>query len=289
MIKIIFTLLARLPLPVLHLLAWPFGMLLVLIPNKQRHYAKTNINICFPDWSETKRKRLWRRSLIETVKTLLESPKLLCGNPKTVLKMVRQVSGQEQLEQGLKANKGVIIICPHLGNWEMVGLYISQHYPMTSMYRPQKNPQLDEIVRNGRERFGADLVPSTQKGLKELLSALKNNRIIGTLPDQNPGAGAGVYVPFFGIQANTPVFATRLAAKTRATVVNVTAERLAWGKGFHLHIEAASDCLYDSDPTTGAACMNQDMEQFILQHKPEQYWWSYNRFRHRPDGEADIY
>jgi len=34
--------------------------------------------------------------------------------------------------------------------------------------------------------------------------------------------------------------------------------------------------------------MNKDMEALIMS-KPEQYWWSYNRFRHRPEGEPDIY
>jgi KDO2-lipid IV(A) lauroyltransferase len=289
MIKVIFTVLSWLPLPLLHLLAWPLGMLLILIPNKQRYYAQTNINVCFPDWPKAKRNRIWRRSLIETIKTLLETPKLLYGNPRTVLKLMKQVSGQEHIEQGLKAGKGVIIICPHLGSWEIIGQYISHHFPMTNMYRPQKNPQLDEIIRKGRIRQGSEVVPSTQKGLKELLKAIKNNRIIGTLPDQNPGAGAGVYVSFYGVLANTPVFAARLAAKTGAMVVNATAERLPFGKGFHLHIEPASDCLYDSNIEVSAECMNRDMEQLILSHKPEQYWWGYNRFRHRPEGEPEIY
>ncbi|MCW9023207.1 MAG: lysophospholipid acyltransferase family protein [Gammaproteobacteria bacterium] len=289
MIKVIFTTLSWLPLPLLHLMAWPLGILLILFPNKQRHYAQTNVNVCFPNWSEAKRNRIWRRSLIETIKNLLETPRLMYGNPVTVLKLVKRVSGQEHIEQGLQAGKGVIMICPHLGSWEMVGQYISHHYPMTNMYRPQKNQQLDDIIRNGRIRMGAEVVPSTQKGLKELLKALKNNRIIGTLPDQNPGAGAGVYVPFFNVQANTPVFAVRLAGKTGAMAVNVTAERLPWGRGFHLRIEPASDCLYNSNVEAGAECMNKDMEQLILKTKPEQYWWSYNRFRHRPEGEPEIY
>ncbi|VAX14202.1 Lipid A biosynthesis lauroyl acyltransferase [hydrothermal vent metagenome] len=288
MILFILKILARIPLPVLHLGAWPLGLLLIIIPNKQRHYARINVRICLPQLSFRQRQWIWMRSLIETVKTLLESPKLWLGKQRKVLQLIRKVDGLEAVKQAREKGKGVIFIAPHLGNWEIIGQFYSYNFPMVLMYRPQKNPELDDIIRKGRERFDAQLVPSTRKGLAILLKSLRENKTIGILPDQNPGAGAGVYVPFFGISANTPIFATRLASRTHAAAFIVTAERLAFGRGYHLHIEAASKCLYDRNVETGAACMNRDMEKIILR-RPEQYWWSYNRFRHRPEGEPEIY
>ncbi len=280
--------LARIPLPVLSLMAWPLGLLLILIPNKQRHYARVNVRICLPQLPPLQRQWIWMRSLIETVKTLLESPKLWLGKQNTVLQLIRKIDGLGAVKEAMEKGRGVIFIAPHLGNWEIIGQFYSHHFPMVLMYRPQKNKELDNIIRNGRERFGAQLVPSTRRGLAILLKNLHENKTIGVLPDQNPGAGAGVYVPFFGVAANTPIFATRLASRTGAAAFIVTAERLAFGRGYHLHIEAASKCLYDKNVEVGAACMNRDMEKIILR-RPEQYWWGYNRFRHRPEGEADIY
>ncbi len=288
MILSVLKILARIPLPVLHLAAWPLGLLLILIPNKQRHCARINVRICLPDLSFLQRQWLWMRSLIETVKTLLESPRLWLGEQEKVLQLIRKVDGLEAVKQATKKGKGVIFIAPHLGNWEIIGQFYSHHFPMVLMYRPQKNRALDNIIRHGRERFGAQLVPSTRKGLAMLLKSLRENKTIGILPDQNPGAGAGVYVPFFGIAANTPIFATRLASRTNAAAFVITAERLTFGRGYHLHIEAASKCLYDKEVETGAACMNRDMEKIILR-RPAQYWWGYNRFRHRPEGEPEIY
>ncbi len=288
MVLTVLKILARIPLPVLHFTAWPLGLLLILIPNKQRHCARINVRICLPQYSFLQRQWIWMRSLVETVKTLLESPRFWLGEQDKVLQLIRKVDGLDAVKQATEKGKGVIFIAPHLGNWEIIGQYYSHHFPMVLMYRPQKNKALDNIIRNGRERFGAQLVPSTRKGLAMLLKSLRENKTIGVLPDQNPGAGAGVYVPFFGIAANTPIFATRLASRTHAAAFIVTAERLAFGRGYHLHIEAASDCLYDEDVKAGAACMNRDMEKIILR-RPEQYWWGYNRFRHRPEGEAEIY
>ncbi len=288
MILTVMKIMARLPLPVIHFIAWPLGLLLILIPNKQRHCARINVRICLPQYSFWRRQWIWMRSLIELVKTLLETPRLWLGDADKVLQLVRKVDGLDAVKQAEAEGNGLILFAPHLGNWEMAGLAYSSYLPMVIMYRPQKNQQLDEIIRQGRKRFGGQLVPANRKGLALMLKHLREKKTIGMLPDQNPGAGAGVYVPFFGIAANTPVFATRLARRTQAPAFIITVERLSFGRGYHLHLAAAGDALYDQDVKVGAASMNHDMEKLILQ-RPEQYWWGYNRFRHRPEGEPEIY
>ena len=281
-------LIAWLPLPVLHAIAHPLGWLLYGLHTKQRYYAETNLALCFPELSEVERRRLTRHSLVATIKVLLESPLLFLGRASRILKLVCEVSGESLLKEALARGKGVIIVCPHLGNWEVVGLYISRHYPMTSMYRPQRHPGLDTMIKQGRERFGARLVPSNNQGMRELLRALQQGKVIGTLPDQNPGVGTGVFVPFFGIMTYTPVFAGRLANRTGARVVMVVAERLPRGRGFRIKFTPASEGLYSDDSNMAAACMNRDIEA-IIRATPAQYWWGYNRFRTRPEGEPAIY
>lgn len=277
-----------LPLPLLHALAHPLGWLLYSLHTKQRYYAETNLALCFPELDEATRLHLARHSLVATVKVLLESPLLFLGSENRVLKLVREVSGEALLKEGLVQGKGVIIACPHLGNWEVAGLYVSRHYPITTMYRPQRHAGMDRFIKQGRERFGADLVPSNNKGMRDLLRSLQNGKLIGTLPDQNPGTGTGVFVPFFGINTYTPVFTGRLANRTGAKVVMVVAERLPWSRGFRIKITPASECNYAADSNTAAACMNRDLEK-IIRGAPEQYWWGYNRFRTRPAGESPIY
>ncbi len=279
---------AWLPLPLLHAIAHPLGWLLYGLQHKQRYYAETNLALCFPELSATERGRLARGSLVEIVKVLLEYPLLFLGRDNRVQNLIREVSGESLLKEGLARGKGVIALVPHLGNWEVTNLYTSQHHPLTSMYRPQRHPGMDAMIKQGRERYGAKLVPSNNKGMRELLRALQQGEIIGALPDQNPGAGTGVFVPFFGINTYTPVFAGRLANRTGASVVMVVAERLPWGRGFRIKFTPASEGIYSADNNEAATCMNRDIENLIRQ-KPEQYWWGYNRFRTRPEGEPPIY
>jgi KDO2-lipid IV(A) lauroyltransferase len=288
MLLMFLKLIAWLPLPVLHTFAHPLGWLLYGLQTRQRYYAETNLALCFPELSEAERRSLTRRSLVATVKVLLESPLLFLGRTSRVLNLVREVSGEALLKERLARGKGVIIICPHLGNWEVAGLYVSRHYPITTMYRPQRHPGMDAMIKQGRERFGARLVPSNNKGMRDLLRTLQQGEVIGTLPDQNPGVGTGVFVPFFGIMTYTPVFAGRLANRTGASVVMVVAERLPWGRGFRIKITPVSEGIHAADNSEAAASMNHDLET-IIRATPKQYWWGYNRFRTRPEGEPPIY
>ena len=95
-------------------------------------------------------------------------------------------------------------------------------------------------------------------------------------------------MPFFGINTYTPVFAGRLANRTGASVVMVVAERLPRGRGFRINFTPASEGIYANDNNQAAASLNHDLET-IIRANPEQYWWGYNRFRTRPEGQSPIY
>jgi len=280
--------LADLPLPALHGIARVAGTLLYRLHAPQRSVTEVNLRLCLPELSEAQRARLARLSLSESAKTLMEMPALWLREPARVLGLVREVSGEELIREGLARGKGVILMSPHLGNWELAGLYCSRHYPTTIMYRTQRSTAADALMVQGRARFGGRLVPATRQGLKELLRTLSQGGVVGVLPDQNPGAGTGVFAPFFAVATYTPIFAVRLAERTGAAALMACAERLPGSRGFRVKIRPAGPGLYDADPAAAAGAMNADLEAMI-RALPEQYWWSYKRFRKRPEGEAPLY
>lgn len=280
-------LLAKLPLPVTHSIGVILGWLLILIPNRNYRIARRNLELCLPEMSGYHRKKLLKKNMIETGKAIMEKGALMCWKHENVLALVQDVVGLEYLEEAHNSDSGTILAIPHLGDWEMIGLYCSDQYPMTSLYRPLRGP-LDNFIKTGRERLGAHLVPTEGKGLRALYSALDKGELVAILPDQNPGAGKGIYAPFFGIAANTMVLLSRLASKTRATVLYAYAERLPHGKGFRLHFSPTPDDIHNQDISVSVTALNSGLEQCIRTF-PEQYWWSYPRFRQRPKGEPPIY
>jgi KDO2-lipid IV(A) lauroyltransferase len=201
--------------------------------------------------------------------------------------MLRSTEGLDLIDAARAQGKGVIVATPHLGAWEVVGLEISRRYPMATLYKSQGDER-DQLINTGRARFGARLAPSTQGGVRTLLQALRQREVVGILPDQDPPTGSGVFAPFFGVPAHTPVLVSRLARRTGAVVVFVYATRLAGGRGFTLHCLRAPEGIDSADEALAAAAVNRGVEQCV-QRCPEQYWWGYKRFRRRPAGEARLY
>jgi len=278
---------ALLPLPVVHAIGAAVGVLAWLVPNKFTRRTRVHIALCLPELGRGAREWLVVRTLVESGKAFVELPVLWSGPVARVERLVREVRGMDDLDRALAAGKGVVAASPHLGAWEMAGLEYSRRHPIVSMYRLQGNAW-DDVMKRGRERFGARLVSSDRSGVREQLETLRRGDTIGVLPDQDPPEGSGAFAPFFGIAAHTPVLATRLARRTGAAVLYVFAERLGWGRGFVLHIVPAPADVADPDDARACAALNRGLEECIRRF-PAQYWWSYARFRRRPPGEPSVY
>lgn len=287
-VRLFLRLMSWLPLPVIHRIGALLGRVFYLVNNDLRTTARTNLKLCFPEWDAARREQLVRDCLQETAKATLESGALWCWSAERVLRLVKQVSGGELLEYAMARGKGVILAIPHLGAWEVVGLYGSKRWPMTSLYRPPRMVGLDAMIRGGRERAGARLVPTDAGGVRALYKALNRGELVAILPDQDPDRESGVFAGFFGVQANTMTLLSRLTRKTGATVLFTYAERLPEGAGYHLHIAPAPESLSDEDAMTAARSLNQAVEQ-CAKTLPAQYQWAYKRFKTRPEGERRIY
>lgn len=279
---------ATLPLPLNHALGSLIGRIAAHVPSRMRHVTRRNLALCYPELSEAGRKKLERQILIETGKTLTEAGPLWRWPRERLLGLVRETPGLEAVEAARAQGLGVILLAPHLGAWELVGLYASLRWPMTSLYKPPKQAALDAPMRAARERLGATLVPTDASGVRALLQALKRGEVIGILPDQEPTEGQGVFAPFLGHPAYTMVLASRLIGRSQARAFFTFAERLPRGAGFRLHFIPAEDDFYSPDLATSTAALNRGVEACI-RLAPAQYQWSYKRFRHRPEGMAEVY
>ena len=277
--------LSRLPFGFSQGLGWLLGTLLRYLPNKQRRNALINLRLCHPDWEEAKVRRFRDRALREEAKTFVEIAYLLLRPVPRVLSLIRETQGLELLEK--PAGQGLIVLSPHLGAWEMAGLFLSTRGPTTTLYKPQ--PLADELVRQARGRAGAHLVPTDQTGIRHLLQGLRRGEFLGILPDQEPKEDKGcVFAPFFGVPALTMLLVNRLARRTGAAVVFLFARRLPWGRGFALHCLPAPPGVDSADEVEAAAALNQGVEACVALC-PEQYVWSYKRFRTRPGGGPHPY
>ena len=131
------------------------------------------------------------------------------------------VEGSEQLEPLRAAlrsgEKGVLLLVPHLGNWEVMALQLGE-FDFVSLYDPPRIASLEAPIRKARERTGAVMAPITAQGIRSVYQKLKTGGLVTILPDQVPDANAGVYAPFYGHPALTMTLAHRLLSRTGARV-----------------------------------------------------------------------
>ncbi|WP_440870561.1 lysophospholipid acyltransferase family protein [Thiocystis violacea] len=283
--RLLMRLVARLPLPVIHRLGAAVGWTVSVWPNRQRRNALMNIALCMPQLGRDAQRRLRTRNLKEFGKTYFEIAYLWLRPADHVLSLIREVRGGELLQR--KGGKGLIVLSPHIGAWELAGLYLAAQGPTAIFYKPQK--YLDDMIRASRARSGAELAPITAKGIRVLVQALERGEYAGILPDQEPKADKGaVFAPFFGQPAFTMLLVNRLARRTGAPVIFMFAERLAGDMGFRVHCIPAPEGIDSEDDTEAAAALNRGIEQCVATC-PEQYLWPYKRFRRRPQGALKVY
>ena len=290
LLNLIFGLLSRLPLSVNHALGGAVGWIAWKTGGKQRRVSNINIGRCLPELSAARQAQLLRRSMIETGKALTEVARLwrLSKRPERVRRLLAGETGREHLDRAIAEGRGVIMLSPHIGAWEYIGLIQSLSTPMTILYRPPRVAELEAIMTTGRSSTGAVLVPTDTSGVKSLMQALRQRQMIGILPDQEPNAGTGVFAPFFGHAAYTMTLVSRLAGKQGVPVVLAAAERLPHGRGYRMHYRPVPASVGDGDTLIATTTLNAAVEA-IVRELPEQYVWSYERFEQRPAGEKSLY
>lgn len=264
-------LVARLPLPLLHRIGAALGWVVYLASPRYRNMIARNLEIAGLDSA-----RMRSAVVRETGKAALEIPAIWLRRHPQVAALVVEAVGWRHVEHAARKRKGLILLTPHLGCWEVSGQYIASRMPITVMYAPPNVASLEPLMRAGRDRGDAmKSVPADMRGVRAMLKALKRGEAIGILPDQVPGVGEGEWTEFFGRPAYTMTLVGRLAEQTGAPVLVCYSERLPAGRGYRFTIEPM---LEPRPPESPVRALNRSLEQ-IIRRCPEQYLWSYNRYK----------
>ena len=158
---------------------WPFDA-------RSRRVTERNIETAFPTLSAPEQRQLARRSLCSTGELMAEMGHVWLRPWSYLEQLILSVEGAELVTEAQKQGRGVIVLAPHLGNWEVLGLQLATLGRTVSLYEPPKIAQMGPIVEAARQRSGATLVPTTNRGLATLLRNVKRGDLCGILPDQAP-------------------------------------------------------------------------------------------------------
>ncbi len=204
-----------------------------------------------------------------------------------IVSLFSNTEGWSLVEDALKEKKGLLFITPHIGSYDLAGRFISHQlpFPLTAMYRPPRMKWLEPIMSAGRQRDKGRVAPANAQGVRLVLKALKNGEATIVLPDQVPSEGGeGVWAPFFNKKAYTMTLAARLAQIPKVATFFFAGERLPKSQGFRLHIFPLEGIL-NGNKEHDTTIINQNVEKLVRLF-PQQYLFSYNRYKTPPGVEA---
>jgi Kdo2-lipid IVA lauroyltransferase/acyltransferase len=277
LLKLSLNLIAALPLNVTQVIGASLGILAYVGSKQYRSLFR-------PQYEAVVRSRnlpfkLW--PAIRASGMLFSDSLWIWRNPQKALNLV-EVQNWDVVEAAISEGHGLVMLTPHLGGFEIIPRVLAQHFPATILYRPSRQAWLNEVVEEGRAYPNMHFVPTNLQGVRQMTRALARGEAIGILPDQVPSGGEGVWVPFFGRPAYTTPLPARLANRNNTPVVMFTAKRKGLGQGWLMQATRLS--VLSEDASVGAAELNIAIENAVLV-APEQFIWSYNRYKHPAGAE----
>ncbi len=252
------------------------------LSRRDRRRTLDHLALAFPEMSEAERKRLGRDCFRHHGTTLGECLHLFHRDCAFVGSVV-EIQGWEEIEKARAADRALLLFTGHCGNWELLAAAINcRGLGMAVVARSLDEPTQQRLLAGLRQRFGTPTIERGREGAsRQLLLTLRKGGALGMLIDQDTKVD-GVWVPFFGRLAFTPVGAAKIALRQKTAVIPVFIERLENG---HHRITFHPSLDLPEDATEATALMTAKIEEQV-RRRPEQWVWMHRRWRRQPAGKG---
>lgn len=280
LLKLIGPIIRRLPLNFSLFLAKKLGELFYHFDVKHKALAYANIKTALGGNLSSAQLSKITKEFYRTFAQNLMEVFLLSLITKEYIEKYISIEGMQNIEEGFKRGKGVILLATHEGSWEFSNIVCAiLGFPFSLFIRNQGFPRLNSLLNRYRLQKGCRII-SRQEGIRDLIRALKNNEAIGMTCDQ--GGRSGTLVKFFGKNASMASGAIRLALKYDAALIPVFYSRI---KGPYLKIFVApifkikkSENL-ETDIKENLQEVVQIFEKYISRY-PKEYLWTYKSWKY---------
>jgi Kdo2-lipid IVA lauroyltransferase/acyltransferase len=264
-----------------------FGLAVFLLARGERRKTLQSIRTAYPQsLTDTQVRQLALKVWSGLGRNIFETIHWLKWSGPEIASQVIQGKGWENLDRALARGKGVLVASAHLGNWELMAGCLASRYQVSAVAQSLYDSRFDEIVTNFREKNLKVSMIKRGMALRGILQALKENRLLIALLDQDTGKD-GVFVPFFGKQAWTQSGIARIAQKTGAALVPVFVLRGANGR-FEIHVEKEIKLPRTGDTEKDiletVKRYTEVIENYVKTY-PDQWMWMHERWKTRPPGE----
>jgi len=265
-LKLMVTLMGRLPWTVLKFFSNLFGLIWYKADKRHRAVVLENIKLAYPGrFSLAESERMAIRIFKNTAGILFEVI-WAYKKPRDELFAHFTVKGAGYLENARKKGRGVILLTCHMGNFELLVAALPK----------------ERLMREMRQRFGAILIP--MRGASEKIDAiLREGEVMGTLLDQNVDWYKGVFVDFFGRPACTNSGLAKLALRSGSPVIPMYTVRK--DRSFFIEFLPEIPLCETGDTIKDIEINTQNYTSAVesmVRRYPDQYFWVHNRWKTKP-------
>jgi Kdo2-lipid IVA lauroyltransferase/acyltransferase len=286
-VNFILDLFGHIPRPLLSALGAFLGWLAWTLRIRRR-VALDNLRLAFPEKTEAERRAIARAHyahLGQMIPDFLRVPTL---SPEELERMF-VYQGWDSYEKAAARGRGVVACTAHFGNFDVLAsAHTRRGVPITQLSREMGDNFFNRLLHHVRQRSGVqDLVIAKGQTMRVLLRALKEQRVLGFVYDQNE-VGRPIFPTFFGVPAATTATPAFLARRAGAAVVFCLSVPL--GDGRHqVVIEGPLDPPdtgdKDADDLAFMQLLNDKLEAWVRRH-PERWYWVHRRWKTRPPEAA---
>jgi KDO2-lipid IV(A) lauroyltransferase len=193
------------------------------------------------------------------------------------------IENLEYVNDALKLNKGVLIIGPHFGPWELASYSLGAHITgAATIYKPLKNRYINNYIVRTREKIVHLELISSKNALRPVLGKLRQGNAVVILFDQNAGK-KGIPATFFGKTAMTYSTPAAFALQTGCPVIHAHIHndsgfrkfRIIFAKPFPL----INTGKREQDILANTQQYNDHLENLVRSDPARWFGWLHNRWK----------
>ncbi|MDE0679266.1 MAG: lipid A biosynthesis acyltransferase [Gammaproteobacteria bacterium] len=261
------------------------GRLAMRVMRKRRAIALRNLQLCFPEWSDARRKAVLKAHFRSLGMGLVELAMAAWCPDRQVRELV-EVKGAEHLGDALREGRGVIAMSGHFPALELTARTVDlPPAGLVAVYRPGGSAVFAYLVNRARLRTASDTL--SKYDVRGMVKALRSGSVLWYAGDQMTDAKSAELAPFFSEPAMTGTALGRLARISGAPVVPWFTRRLEDGR-YQVELFPALEGVAGDSPQQEAERVNALVEREVRK-APEQYYWIHRRFKRRPAPLPDPY
>jgi Kdo2-lipid IVA lauroyltransferase/acyltransferase len=192
------------------------------------------------------------------------------------------ITGIENLKAAQASGRGLMMICTHAGNWEVLGNVARMlQMEVCVMADLRDNSDIERLINDIRRKTGVTILPPTGK-LLMLVRELKRGRAIAFIIDKRGEKGTDLYCNFFGMPALTNPAPAFIAIKGDALIVPYYSTRE--GYSYKVTICPAVDTrTFSGDAIQSISDYMHAWTEEVIRKNPERWTWTYSRWIRRSE------